>query len=102
MFELHVNLDKKTPREVVHFIDDHLAETFGDFAEARNSLVQKFGLQPYAEIMTQFASAERFVNRSWSAAADGYMNEVRECIERAAAHLAETDQLMSQYQSETG
>ena len=99
--ELHVNLDKKSPREIVQFIDDQLAETFSDFAEARNSLIQKFGLQPYAEIMTQFSSAERFINRSWSAAADGYLNEVRDCVDRSAAHLEETYALMSRYQSES-
>ncbi|MEM7456299.1 MAG: hypothetical protein AAF456_18270 [Planctomycetota bacterium] len=100
--ELNASLDKKSPREVLEFIDDRLAPNFGDFAEARNSLVQRFGLQPYAEIMTQFASSERFINRSWSAAADGYMNEVRSCVERSAAHLQEADALLSGFQSGDG
>jgi hypothetical protein len=33
--------------------------------------------------MTEFAAGERAVNRSWSAAADGYVDEVAVCLEKA-------------------
>lgn len=97
---LKKNLEKMKPAEVVHYIDDNCAETFSDFADARNALIQRFGLQAYAEVMTQFASAERFVNRSWSAAADGYMSEVADCVARAEAHLKKADELVLGYEKE--
>ena len=84
--ELKINLDKLAPRDVVDFIDETCAEPFSDFADARNALVQRFGLQAFAEIMTQFASGERFLNRAWSAAADGYMKEVKDSVMRSDAH----------------
>jgi len=92
------SLDKYTPHEIVNFIDDECGEPFADFADARNALVQRFGLQAFAEIMTQFASGERFMNRAWSAAADGYVNEVRDCVERANAHLERADEILTSYE----
>lgn len=85
--------------ETVSFIDRHCAEPFSDFADSRNALVQRFGLQGFAEIMTQFSSAERFVNRAWSAAADGYPNETKSSLEIAESHLKRASQLMDEYQS---
>ena len=51
-------------QKTVSFIDSQCAEPFSDFADSRNALIQRFGLQGFAEVMTQFASAERFVNRA--------------------------------------
>ncbi len=93
------SLDTMKPAEVVQYIDDRCAEPFADFADARNALVQRFGLQAFAEIMTQFASAERFVNRAWSASADGYMNEARDCVTRATTHLKEASSLLNKYET---
>ena len=47
--------------------------------------------------MTQFASAERFVNRAWSAAADGYTTEAADSLQRAQDHLNQASQLMDQF-----
>jgi hypothetical protein len=94
------DFDSQTPKSVVDYIDGQLIEPFADFAESRNAMVQRFGMQPYAEVMTQFASAERFVNRAWSASADGYMNEARDCIARSTAHLQEAQNLVTKYESE--
>ena len=33
--------------------------------------------------MSAFAAGERYLNRVWSASADGYVDEAREYIERA-------------------
>lgn len=83
------------PSEIVRFIDDELAEPFADFADARQALANRHGLQFFADVMTQFASAERFINRTWSAAADGYIDEVTQCIDQAITHLRKAQELMS-------
>ncbi len=99
--ELKTNLDKLAPHDVVEFIDETCLEPFSDFADARNALIQRFGLQAFAEIMTQFASGERYLNRAWSAAADGYMNEARDSVTRSDAHIARASELLAKYDLES-
>lgn len=65
-------------------IDRRLREDLRRFADARESMVHLFGLQVYADIMSDFAAGERYVNRVWSASADGFENEAWRYIRRAA------------------
>ena len=67
-----------------HRIDAELRPDLRRFAEARESMVHLYGLQTYADIMSEFAAGERYVNRVWSASADGYESEARDYIGRAA------------------
>ena len=82
------------PRVVVSVIDNECLEPLADFANARQALVKRFGMTIYADVMTEFASAERFLNRAWSAAADGYVDEVEDCLDRANSHLANTREII--------
>ncbi len=68
-------------------IDDRLREDLRRFADARESMVHLFGLQAYANVMSDFAAGERYVNRVWSASADGYDGEARHYLRRAAAQF---------------
>jgi hypothetical protein len=95
--ELRGQLEQINPHDIVSYIDENCVEPFGAFADARNALVQRFGLNGFADVMTQFASAERFVNRAWSAAADGYVNEASDSLQRAENHLHQASQLMDQF-----
>ena len=83
------------PSEVVRRIDEQCAESFLEFADARQAMVKRFGLTVYADVMTEFASAERYVNRSWSAAADGYVDEVSSSLQRARVHLHAAGDLLA-------
>ncbi len=65
-------------------IDERLRVDLQRFADARESLVHLAGLQAYANIMSEFAAGERYVNRVWSASADGYDGEAANYLERAA------------------
>jgi hypothetical protein len=67
-----------------HEIDRRLRDDLRRFAEARESMVHLFGLQAYADIMSEFATGERYVNRVWSSSADGYEQEARRYLRRAA------------------
>ena len=52
-------------------------------------LAQKLGAGPYGDFMSRFSTAERDLNRSWSAAVDGYPAEAKESLERAAGAFSE-------------
>jgi hypothetical protein len=85
---------ERHPAEVLKFIDERCAEPLSEFAESRQSIVKRFGMKVYAEVMTEFATAERLINRSWSAAADGYVDEIAASLSRAASHLQHAQELL--------
>ena len=70
-------------------IDLKIRNDLRRFADARESMVHLFGLQAYADIMSSFAAGERYINRVWSAAADGYGAEATTYIAKAAKQFAD-------------
>ena len=92
------DLDKEKndlgPEALLSEVDARFRADLHRFAEARETLAHVYGLQAYAEIMSAFATGERYLNRVWSASADGYVEEARtyvtkalEQFEDALAHL---------------
>ncbi len=76
-------------------IDLKLRNDLRRFADARESMVHLFGLQAYADIMSSFAAGERYINRVWSSAADGYGAEATTYLKKAAKQFADAQiQLM--------
>ena len=51
-------------------------------------MVHLFGLQTYADIMSHFAAGERYINRVWSASADGYDEEAGDYLVKASQQFA--------------
>ena len=72
-------------------IDQKLRTDLRRFADARESMVHLFGLQTYADIMSNFAAGERYINRVWSASADGYVEEAATYLDKAATQFAEAE-----------
>ena len=70
-------------------IDLKLRADLRRFADARESMVHLFGLQTYADIMSSFAAGERYINRVWSASADGYDGEAATYLEKAVEQFAD-------------
>lgn len=70
-------------------IDHTLRNDLRRFAEARESMVHLFGLQTYADIMSSFAAGERYINRVWSASADGYVEEAATYLKKASGQFIE-------------
>jgi hypothetical protein len=66
-----------------HRIDELFIDDLNNFVEARQSIVHAHGLNTYAEVMSNFAAGERYLNRVWSASADGYVDEVNTYLEKA-------------------
>lgn len=66
-----------------HRIDRLFPTDLARFVEARQTLVHRFGLQAYADVMNPFAAGERYLNRVWSTSTDGYVDEAHEYIGRS-------------------
>ena len=72
-----------------NWIDETLRPDLRRFIEARASMVHLYGLQTYADIMSEFAAGDRYINRVWSASADGYEDEAAAYVRRAAGQFAD-------------
>ncbi len=77
-------------------IDDRVRLDLQRFADARESLIHLFGMQTYANIMSEFAAGERYVNRVWSASADGYDKEASDYLERAIQQFRDANEQLQQ------
>lgn len=69
--------------QIRHRIDDIFSADLSTFVDARESIGHVYGLDAYADMMMHFAAGERYLNRIWSASADGYIDEVHAYLERA-------------------
>lgn len=70
-------------------IDELFDDDLAIFVQARESISHLYGLQAYADIMSYFASGERYLNRIWSASADGYIDEVNIYLDKAQQQFAD-------------
>ena len=84
---LDANLREMSCEEVLDYIDQRCVPHFAEFADGRMVIQNRFGATVYATIMTEFASGERYLNRAWSAAADGYVDEVEASVQHAHTFL---------------
>ncbi len=99
-----LNADKRTidTYDVRHRIDDLFIDDLETFVDARQSIAHRHGLAAYGEVMTAFAAGERYLNRVWSASADGYIDEVHAYLEKAKDQFAETLAILHRLQSPSG
>lgn len=84
-----------------NWIDDTLRNDLRRFAEARESMVHLYGLQTYADIMSEFAAGERYINRVWSAAADDYDDEASRYLKRAHAQFTHAQTVLASATTQT-
>lgn len=77
-------------------IDEVFLDDLDNFAEARESIIHIYSTQIYADIMSHFAAGERYLNRCWSASADGYIDEVHTYIEKSADQFTKTFTMLKQ------
>ncbi len=77
-------------------IDLKLRDDLRRFADARGSMVHLFGLQAYADIMSSFAAGERYINRVWSASADGYDEEAATYLHKAERQFADAQRQLQE------
>lgn len=82
--------------ELRKWIDEQLRPDLRRFIDARQSMVHLFGLQTYADIMSEFAAGERYINRVWTASADGYDAEAATYLGRAAEQFADAQRQLGE------
>ncbi|MBN2295778.1 MAG: hypothetical protein JXM70_25325, partial [Pirellulales bacterium] len=87
---LNAEKDSIDTYDVRHRIDELFTDDLETFVDARESIAHRYGLAAYGEVMSGFAAGERYLNRVWSASADGYIDEVNEYIERAKDQFNES------------
>ncbi len=97
--DLNLRAESLPTYEARFEIDRLFREDLDRFAEARESMIHVFGMQNYADVMSNFAAGERYINRVWSASTDGYVDEVilylgraREQFREALQHFQEVSQ----------
>ena len=71
------------PYAIRHQIDQLFPDDLNAFVEARKTIAHVYGLEAYADVMNYFAAGERYLNRMWSASADGYIDEVHAYLGKA-------------------
>ncbi|MEN7341468.1 MAG: hypothetical protein AAAFM81_00940 [Pseudomonadota bacterium] len=91
--EQRTEVDGATGQSLLDWIDSTLRPDMRRFVEARESMVHLYGLQAYADIMSEFAAGERYINRVWSSMADGYVEEAMTYLDRAKAQFADAQRL---------
>lgn len=91
---LNTEISKYKPRQILNFIEEHLMEDLDAFAEGRDSITDEHGLEVFANVMTQFASGERAINRAWCASADGYVEEAATSVAHGLAMLQSAKKLL--------
>lgn len=90
--DLHARGDQLPTYEARFEIDRLFRQDLDNFADARESMMHVFGIQNYADVMSNFAAGERYINRVWSASTDGYVDEVNKYLERARDQFLEAQQ----------
>ena len=81
---------------IVETLDRLQHEHLDVVADATAELTARLGPAGYARLMDRFAAAERQLNRAWSAAADGVLEEAMDSLERGEALLEEATARMAE------
>ena len=95
--QMNANKDDIYVYDVHGRIDADVAAQMADFADARESMIHGLGLAEYADVMDHFARGERFLNRAWSASADGYINEVWDSMNKCETELRTADDALRRH-----
>ena len=70
-------------------LEEIVTGPLADFVANSTAISLRYGIGNYAVVMSAFSMAERYLNRAWSASADGYWHESVDYLHRASKPLAE-------------
>ncbi len=94
--ELDDRKDEIDVYELPGRIDQRLPEEIVAFADARSSITHAWGPRAYADVMSPFAAGERYLNRVWSCAADGYIDEAHASLTQSRKYFEDA---LAQFES---
>lgn len=100
--ELNADKDSLDTYDVRHRIDELFMDDLETFVASRQSIAHRYGLAAYGEVMSSFAAGERYLNRVWSASADGYIDEVNAYLDKAREQFVETNERVRQLKGQGG
>lgn len=83
-------------QEIHEALDPILADVCQPFVDGRETLRRRFGARGFAAVMGPFAAGERWLNRAWSAAVDGYEVEARESLREALEPLGDAREALGE------
>ncbi len=69
---------------------------------SQNGFIFKYGVGRAAETLTSLAATERNLNRAWSAAADGYLDEATEALGNASIYCQATLEKVARLEATAG
>jgi len=88
--KLNSDKDSINTYDMRYRIDELFLEDLAMFVDARESIAHRYGLGAYADVMSCFAAGERYLNRVWSASADGYIDEVNAYLDKAQVQFVDS------------
>jgi hypothetical protein len=91
-----MTVDRIAPEVDAAFRDD-----LTTFADARETIAHLYGIRVYAEVMSAFATGERYLNRVWSSSVDGYLEESRTYLTKALEQFREAKTRLDSVQGGT-
>ena len=86
-----VSADADKARVIIERVGRVQAVLALQVVEGRDVLVGTLGMAGFAELMDAFSRLERVLNRAWSAAADGVLDEAQRCVDEAVALAPEVE-----------
>lgn len=92
--ELSNSLATMNTHDIYKQLDTITDKHIEPFLSQREFIIEQYGMAQYAVIFTPYAQAERYLNRAWSAAVDGYKDESAEYIKRSIPLLTESVNLL--------
>lgn len=87
--KLNAEKEETDTYDVHGLIDSVVLDDLNNFIAARETIGHVYGLQAYADVMNHYAGGERYLNRVWSASADGYIDEVHLYLGKAEEQFIE-------------
>jgi hypothetical protein len=99
--KLNADKDSINTYDMRYRIDELFMDDIDSFVDARESIAHRYGLAAYGEVMSMFAAGERYLNRVWSASADGYIDEVNTYLEKAREQFSESLSKIRQLKTQT-
>ena len=89
------DIEELAPDALTARIDTLLNDFVLPFAEVRQVLVNRLGMEKGAEVLVIVAFGERLLNRVWTAAADGHLPEAKACFPEAHEAFIEAQALIA-------
>jgi hypothetical protein len=84
--------DGLDPAGIEHEVDELTSQYIAPFVEGRQAIIDRLGLKKGADFLVTAATGERLLNRVWSAAADGHLEEARTSLAEAVGAFEQAQQ----------